>query len=188
MYKKEDPRVQQIINLMDKSVKEVCQITGLSKSSIYELRSVAGISKSIYQRTYEERNRDGLRFCPTCKQWLDLETWFRTHAKSPGGRNTYCRTCENKRKRKTHLQRTYGLSEEDSNKLLERANKVCEICRKQDQLVIDHCHDTNKVRGLLCHKCNLGIGHFQDSPALLREAIKYLEEGVIRPNPLGGVT
>ena len=42
-------------------------------------------------------------------------------------------------------------------------------------MVIDHNHETNIVRGLLCHNCNVGLGHFKDSVGYLKEAINYLE-------------
>ena len=40
----------------------------------------------------------------------------------------------------------------------------------------DHCHVTGRVRGILCHHCNVGLGCFKDNPEFMREAIKYLEE------------
>lgn len=43
------------------------------------------------------------------------------------------------------------------------------------KLVVDHCHASGKIRGLLCDLCNRGIGHFNDSVELLYKAIKYLE-------------
>lgn len=55
----------------------------------------------------------------------------------------------------------------------------CAICRTERRwkyrLVVDHCHTTNKVRGLLCESCNLVIGKMLDTPQLLREAAHYIE-------------
>jgi hypothetical protein len=75
------------------------------------------------------------------------------------------------------LKRRYGLSAEDYNALLARQGGVCAICGKQPSqtLCVDHNRKTRKVRRLLCRKCNLGIGHFDDDPRLLRAATDYLE-------------
>ena len=55
----------------------------------------------------------------------------------------------------------------------------CAICGEEPStkrgLAIDHCHITGKVRGLLCHGCNIGIGSMKDSAVLLLKAIRYLE-------------
>jgi len=54
----------------------------------------------------------------------------------------------------------------------------CAICRAPPSprraLAVDHCHVTHRVRGLLCDRCNLGIGLFGDSPSALRSAASYL--------------
>lgn len=56
-------------------------------------------------------------------------------------------------------------------------NGQCKSCSRSGcRLVVDHCHTTGKIRGLLCDDCNQGIGHFRDSPDLLRRAADYLEE------------
>lgn len=78
------------------------------------------------------------------------------------------------------------LSMNEFNRLLEKQNRVCAICSKVESqqtkkgtiraLSIDHCHKTKKVRGLLCKKCNSGIGFFQDNPILIKKAYKYLME------------
>ena len=47
---------------------------------------------------------------------------------------------------------------------------------KRIALVVDHCHDTNRVRGLLCTNCNVAIGHMKDDVERLRAAISYLED------------
>ena len=66
--------------------------------------------------------------------------------------------------------------------MAKRQNYKCAICDKipepygnHTKLVIDHCHEKNKIRSLLCDKCNKGLGHFQDSIKNLQNAIKYLE-------------
>lgn len=55
---------------------------------------------------------------------------------------------------------------------------ACAICREPFQsernIRVDHDHDTNKTRGLLCHNCNVGLGHFKDSPMRLEAAVAYL--------------
>lgn len=80
------------------------------------------------------------------------------------------------------LHRKYGINEDDYNKLYDSQKGKCAICGKErkkyrlkDGLVVDHCHNSGKVRGLLCSKCNLGIGNLEDSVLLLRNAISYLE-------------
>lgn len=56
--------------------------------------------------------------------------------------------------------------------------KICLMHKSQFQkgLAVDHCHKTGKIRGLLCHKCNTGIGSFQENIARLKSAINYLEK------------
>lgn len=72
---------------------------------------------------------------------------------------------------------------------LSMANKqgnVCFICKKPERIVdggsrkpkdlaVDHCHETNKIRGLLCSNCNTGLGLFCDDPDLIRKAAAYIE-------------
>jgi AAA domain/Recombination endonuclease VII/Homeodomain-like domain len=73
------------------------------------------------------------------------------------------------------IKRRYGLSREAFDALLARQGGVCGICKKHRPLCVDHCHVTGKVRGLLCHKCNRGLGHYNDDPDLTRAATAYLE-------------
>ena len=75
--------------------------------------------------------------------------------------------------------KTYGITEEQYQEMIVRQGNRCAICHKtaeenKQALAIDHCHDTGKVRGLLCMQCNLGIGYLNDNINLLADAIKYL--------------
>jgi uncharacterized protein with PIN domain len=75
------------------------------------------------------------------------------------------------------LARVYQTTIEDLQKLFE-SQSVCPICQRplsEVKVCIDHDHATNKVRGLLCNECNLGLGFFKDDPDRLRSALFYLE-------------
>lgn len=73
------------------------------------------------------------------------------------------------------------LTVEGYDKMLSEQNGCCGICGEfrlpeQRVLVVDHNHDSGKIRGLLCHPCNMGIGQLKDSIDVLRKAVLYLEE------------
>lgn len=77
------------------------------------------------------------------------------------------------------LKKCYNLSLTEYNKMFEKQNGKCAICeRHQDELKfklsVDHCHRTNKIRGLLCDKCNRGIGFLNDDKEIVQNALKYL--------------
>jgi hypothetical protein len=78
-----------------------------------------------------------------------------------------------------HLRRKYGVTEVDVDTMTNEQLGRCAICRKMLLLGggthIDHDHETQRVRGLLCVKCNNGLGQFNDQPHLLRSAAAYLE-------------
>jgi hypothetical protein len=78
------------------------------------------------------------------------------------------------------MRKQYGISLEEFNTLLEIQDNSCAICAKpldslRRRMNIDHDHDTNKVRGLLCTGCNTGLGHLGDNVEGLKKAIAYLE-------------
>ena len=79
------------------------------------------------------------------------------------------------RNEKYRLQKLYGITPEIYQKMIEKSEGKCAICEKEtDKFHIDHCHKTNKVRGLLCCSCNLALGLFKDDLEILKKAIKYL--------------
>lgn len=83
------------------------------------------------------------------------------------------------------LRRTYGITLDEYYEMLRQQDHVCAICKRPENavdhrsglpraLAVDHCHETGKVRGLLCTNCNRGLGKFNDNVEYLAEAIKYL--------------
>jgi Recombination endonuclease VII len=115
-------------------------------------------------------------------------TWKARNAKRSPGRDKRCFGCGKQYKdssssnntkicdscfdRRTEVYR-YKISGEEARKLRKSRN-TCEICNRPGILCIDHCHKTNKLRGILCRKCNAALGGFEDNPNLLQNAITYL--------------
>lgn len=82
--------------------------------------------------------------------------------------------------RRRHLKKFFGLTPEHYDLMLAKQGACCAICHGVNdnghRLSVDHCHKTNKVRGLLCSECNHGLGRFQDDIPRLKAAINYLKE------------
>lgn len=85
--------------------------------------------------------------------------------------------------RKRSRLKKYNLTLKDYDVLFEKQNGVCAICKQPEtatfkdiicRLSVDHCHKTNKVRGLLCKHCNTILGYADDNIQLLKYAINYL--------------
>lgn len=101
--------------------------------------------------------------------------------------NAYSMSCDKYRppnysgleKRDGIIRRQYGITLAEYDAMLEAQDYKCAICGNEDEvegrrLAIDHCHETNKIRGLLCGKCNRGLGLFYDNIDLLEKAKQYL--------------
>lgn len=100
--------------------------------------------------------------------------------------NLYCsQECADDGLTSAYLQRTYDITIEDYRVMYKEQSGTCKICnsegflmnpkRHKCKLVVDHCHTTGKVRGLLCHNCNRALGLLKDSINTLANAIKYVE-------------
>jgi hypothetical protein len=95
--------------------------------------------------------------------------------------NKYYKTPKGKEStRRVRLKRTYGITVEQYNIMLEAQDYVCAICGTDKpggsgRFHIDHCHSTGKVRGLLCIRCNTKVGVIEDKE-FNKLAIKYLGE------------
>ena len=99
-------------------------------------------------------------------------------------RKAYCKECGSKKYRENHIKRKFGLTTSEYTEMHGTQGGVCMICGREEKtvlhgkiqsLAIDHDHADGKVRGLLCTKCNKGLGHFEDNIDLLASAISYLK-------------
>jgi hypothetical protein len=127
--------------------------------------------------------------CSRCNKILSLDL-FRQDARYSDGYTCWCQICYrennkihyiNKKKWKD-IEKRYGIPKEKYKKMEEEQKGLCACCGKEPKnrgkngsFVVDHCHATGAVRGLLCAKCNAGIGFFDDDPALLLLASQYLK-------------
>jgi hypothetical protein len=81
--------------------------------------------------------------------------------------------------------KSYGIDYDQFQSLLDAQGNKCAICGYSDMSnpkifpFVDHCHNLNHVRGILCCHCNHALGHMKDSPVLLRKAAKYLERSAL---------
>jgi hypothetical protein len=80
--------------------------------------------------------------------------------------------------RKYNLKYLYGVTPDQYQTLIASQKGLCAICNEPQTLdrplYLDHCHTTLEPRGLLCHRCNTGLGNFRDNPALLDKAKEYI--------------
>lgn len=118
-------------------------------------------------------SNDDTKECRKCLRLLPVEQ-FRFSNTRENKRHNICRTCRN-----IHRQVTRTANREEYKTLLEKQNNVCAICgitaeEVGKKLIIDHNHETLKIRGLLCWRCNSGLGFFKDNQAHLAMAIEYL--------------
>lgn len=139
-----------------------------------------------------------MKKCTKCFKELPTTSFT---IKSNGFPVSWCRDCHNaysrekskekprvrtkEQQRKRCLQRilaTHKLSEREYFALIEKQKRRCALClssfkdsEERFMMVVDHNHATGKVRGILCYKCNNGLGQFNDDVFLLRNAIEYIK-------------
>lgn len=126
------------------------------------------------------------KICADCREQKPLKEFARSKF-SEDKRFKRCKGCEETRQanftpyerhRNKNLYYLYGLELEDYNRILEAQGGVCKICEAEPMddrvFYVDHCHNSLKVRGIVCFDCNTGLARFKDSPQILARAIEYL--------------
>jgi len=131
--------------------------------------------------------------CPICGELKERSKFYKWKSRQDG-LTAYCKECTSKKskgwrdqnpdklptlkeKRIYSRKKNFGISEEQYEQMLVDQNNQCGICKKEIgwEAAVDHCHSTGKIRGLLCRKCNLGLGGFKDNIETIRKAIEYVK-------------
>jgi hypothetical protein len=115
-----------------------------------------------------KEHKTGLKTCNQCNIEKSIKEFSKSIYNSDGMQSE-CKPCQVTR----FQMRTYGIAIEPGD--------TCEICGSTKRLGIDHCHETNQVRGKLCHDCNLGLGGFKDKESLMLLAIEYIKKKNLFP-------
>jgi len=120
------------------------------------------------------------RICKKCQRELPLTTEFfycrRNHKNNKYYFEGTCRTCRSLKHKHNLLMSSYGISLEEYEQMRKNQNDKCLCCGRIPArgLVVDHCHTTNKVRGLLCNNCNCALGQVFDRTDWAMKLMKYL--------------
>jgi hypothetical protein len=148
-----------------------CRSCFRARSSAQYRRSREATGKQVRSR---ETHPAGQKRCADCREVKPVEAFDRAASQS-GGYNCYCKSCRRGRERAARFLRVYGLTLEARDALIAGQGCVCAICQEAEPVHVDHDHVTGVVRGVVCFRCNSGIGQFDDRADLMRKAIDYLE-------------
>ncbi|WP_412074939.1 endonuclease VII domain-containing protein [Streptomyces sp. col6] len=146
-------------------------------------------SAEYYRQRQEARGKSvrvkvpvprGHKRCPQCGEVKPHDQWERNRSSSDGWAS-YCRPCRAERNRAAYFQRKYGLSPAEVDELIAAQQGVCCICLTAPAEHVDHCHQTGRVRGVLCFSCNAALGQLKDRPDAIRRAAAYVEGNAWKP-------
>ena len=146
----------------------------------------------IHKKYQKHKNFKELILCNTCGLTKHYTKFYINKRKSPAGYrlDDKCKLCKLEQSRTSKWKNKYGVSEKEVYDAYKQQVGKCLICsleltiptigsknKTASVFHIDHNHITGKFRGLLCHHCNTGLGHFKDDIRLLVKAQEYLQNG-----------
>lgn len=125
--------------------------------------------------------------CGTYKVYSE----FSSNKSRKNGKQTYCKQCGKIHQAEWYYRRKHKITLTERDTMLASQGHKCKICASDiafvdghgrhgnvgDTAVVDHCHDSNRIRGVLCGYCNVGIGSFRDNTDFLFNAMRYLSSG-----------
>lgn len=161
--------------------------------------------KEIFLNKLKEYNPDDTRTCISCGKRKKVKLFYSGIIVTSSGNDSFrllkkCKDCSKEDVRKRHklkmddknilkrknykdrhrytaIKTAYGISKEQYDNMLADQDNRCAICNDfMPRPYVDHCHSNNKVRGLLCMKCNTGLGQFRDDIKIMNSAIQYIEK------------
>ena len=119
-----------------------------------------------YAREWAAKNKDRL------KKYRKPHEWAAMSPERKAKKQAYAK--------RRHLERKYGITPEQWQEMFDRQGGVCALCKipgrvgKHGKLAVDHCHQTGRVRGLLCAACNVSLGNLGDTVDGLTNALNYV--------------
>jgi hypothetical protein len=162
-----------------------------SKDLKYYYRNREKISKRTSERYFKnhekniEKNR--INYLENREKILEYKRIWRRNHREEFNRKIREKRASKKECASDYLKRRYGISKEEYVKLFNSQNGVCAICGESEKmtgskgtqrLAVDHSHKNNAIRGLLCRRCNVSLGLFNDNIKLLENVINYLRKYV----------
>ncbi|AUO78200.1 hypothetical protein RSEGYP2_42 [Ralstonia phage RsoP1EGY] len=124
----------------------------------------------------ETRHGEPTKTCACCNVEKPAREFYKKDAQT-GRLDGICKSCRIIKTR----EKTLGVTEDDYRRMYHVQGGRCGICQRRlyskryKSFAVDHDHETGKVRGLLCHNCNRGLGMFRDDPTALRRAIDWVK-------------
>jgi len=120
-----------------------------------------------------------MKECGICG-YIKIESEFYAKNSAKDGLDHRCKECSKIARRESKLQKNFGITSVEYDLMFEDQGGKCFICEADsgyngNKLSVDHDHNTGEIRGLLCHKCNFGIAHFNDDRKRLMNAMIYLD-------------
>ncbi len=152
------------------------------------------------------------KLCPDCGEPRPVSEFAKNRSR-PGGLQAYCKVHSSQRfkqrrqkpdyamkQREFFMRWKYGITPGEFDELMARQDGKCAICKanhtevkrpgmtkrglKPHGLVVDHSHETDVVRGLLCDRCNRALGLFHDDLIILQAAVGYLKTNGLNYTPV----
>lgn len=156
--------------------------------------SKCGEAKPVDEFHRNGRNKDGRNArCKTCAN-MSSKAWREANTERDQLNTERWNEANPDYKRRNQLQRKYGITVEQYDDLLTAQNGLCGCCEtnkpggRWGTFHVDHCHESNEIRGLLCNRCNTAIGLFGDTADGVSKALKYLRRTETPKSLLGVVT